>query len=186
MRISENDITRVAPFASGPKARLSEAISGSQFERPSSAITSEMRGFSSATSATSIRPVSSGKKRSLVVSRSAASGGVPRSLIAQRHVREADLAVGKQRDRNVAAQDRIEPGDGADFRLDRLAHLIGRDQHRHDAENAEDREQEGGDGKAQALEAGDSGQGGIFRVFEAVEGRLYRPGDCWRNLGQAL
>ncbi len=87
--------------------------------------------------------------------------------VAERHVGEADLAVGEERDRDVPAQQRVEPGDGADLRLDRLAHLLGRDQDRHDAEHPENRNQERGDGIAKALEAGDCGQGD-FSGFSLV------------------
>ena len=74
-RISENDIAPSPRLASGLSARVSEAISGAQFERRFSSIVTAMRGWVSTMSAISMRPVSSGKKRSRAVSRSAVSGG---------------------------------------------------------------------------------------------------------------
>ena len=90
-----------------------------------------MRGRTSDTSAISMRPANSGKNRSRAVSRSAASTGL--RVVAERHVGEADRAGRKQRDRDVAAQHQIEPGDGADFGLGGLAHGIGGNEQRHRA-----------------------------------------------------
>ena len=85
-----------------------------------------MVGRTSATSAISTRPISSGKNRKRAVSRSAVSAGRPG--VAEHDVGETDAAGRKQRDGGLAAQDRVEAGDGADLGHRLIAHGIGRDQ----------------------------------------------------------
>ena len=107
-----------------------------------------MVGRISDTSAISMRPIRSGKKRSRALTCSAVSAGSPVLLVAEADVVEAHRSGREQRDRGAAAQHRIEAGDGADFGLDGLAHGIGRDQKRHHHEDAEARDRQGCNGKS--------------------------------------
>ena len=82
-------------------------------------------------------------------------GGERRPLgIAQHHVGETDAAGWKQRDGGLAAQDRIEAGDGADFAHRLLAHRVGRNQEARGHRARRRRRDRGEQDKSQAFEAG--------------------------------
>src|SRR5206468_6509237 len=52
-------------------------------------------------------------------------GGARAALVAKYDIGKACRGAGKDRDRDVAANARFEPGHGADFRNDGLAHRFG-------------------------------------------------------------
>ena len=58
------------------------------------------------------------------------------AILADGHVIKADGAEGEERYRSRAAHDRLKPGDGANFRLHRLACGFRRDKKRCDREQS--------------------------------------------------
>ena len=119
-RISENESSRA--LAPGLSVRASVASRFDQFERPSGSTFTVMRGRVSDTSAGSIRPISSGQQLQLGGQPVGGERGLARALVAQHDVGEAHHRGRKQRDRDLAADRRLKPGDGADFRDDGVAH----------------------------------------------------------------
>ena len=71
----------------------------------------------------------------------------------------------------VAAEQQVEAGDVANFRLGRLAHVVRRDQHRHRDEHGKARQYEASDADTQAFEAGCRGHG-RFPMVDAKAGGL--------------
>ena len=93
--------------------RVSASIRPDQLVFPFGSTSIAMVGRSSVTSEISTRPVSSGKKRSRAVSRSAVSAG----RLASPSTTSAKLTLPVGNSETVAAppQGRVQAGDGADF-----------------------------------------------------------------------
>ena len=153
MRISEKEGVS-SLRRSGLKARVSDVRSGDQLLR-AFAVDRHQDARIGQRQVGDVDPA--GQQR-----QEAQARGQPRGMqrrlalaVAERHVRQHDLPIGKQRDRDVAAQNRIEPGGGTDFGLDRLADLVLREQERHHGQRAEHAQNQDANGKTQALEASD-------------------------------
>ena len=146
-RISENVSPRPGLAALGFSVRARVAIRSDQLERPSGCTFTTMCGRVSDTSAGSILPISSGQQLQL----GGELVGDQRRLgrgVAERDVGETHHRGRKQRDLYLAADGRLEPGDGADVRDHRIAHRSGRNQRRNGDKRGDPGRKDGRDDKA--------------------------------------
>ena len=121
MRISENDTWFSAP---GFMVLAMVSTNGVQLLSPLPSRTTRMVGRSIITSEISNRRSSSGSSRRFAVSTSTCSAGSAVAPALQADVMEGDVARRKHRNVDRALDDEIEPGDGADLRLDRLLQRV--------------------------------------------------------------
>ena len=117
MRISENDTWFSAP---GFIVRAMVSMNGVQLLSPSASRTTWICGRSIMTSAISNRRSNSGSSRKFAVSTSTAQRGVGGAAALQPDVVKRDVAAGKHRNVDMAIDDQVEPGDGADLGFHRL------------------------------------------------------------------
>ena len=80
------------------------------------------------------------------------------AVVAEQHVVEGHGSGWEQRHRNVAAQDRVESGDGLDLFGDRVTHRRGRHEKRQRNQRDECHRDHGGSGDGEAFQAGSHGQ----------------------------
>src|SRR5262249_24452453 len=118
MRISENETWFSAP---GFIALTMVSTNGVQLLSPLPSRNTRMVGRSIITSAISYRRSSSGSNCRFAANTSTwSAGGVGGRPALQSDVVKGDVACRKHRDVDRALDDEIEPGDGADLRLDRF------------------------------------------------------------------
>ena len=149
MRISENEAALTGRLAFGPSARASVSIRPAQFEWPSRS----KRHVDARAHQRDVGDLdAAGEQREEAQPRGQPVGRQRRlGVVAERHIGEADRAGREQRNRDVAAQHQIEPGDVADFGLGGLAHGVGGNEQRQRAKRGEARQHDGGDGDPRRL-----------------------------------
>ena len=137
MRISVNEVALTGRLALGPSARASVSISagpvrvavaieGHVDARPHQRHIGDLDAAGEQREEAQPRRQPVGRQRRL-------------GVVAERHVGEADRAGREQRNRDVAAQHQVEPGDVANLGLGGLAHRVDRNQQRHRAKRGEAR-----------------------------------------------
>src|SRR5215467_531734 len=158
IRISENDAGRSGP---GLRVRASVSIWPDQFELWSAlkmiAIVGHQRDVRDFDASSQ-----EGKKaqaRNHVLGRERRRPG---AVITQDHIVEPHRTRWEQRYRGSAAKHGVEPGDGADFGLDRLAHRVGRHQKWQDHESADTDGGQGQNDEANALDINGRGHDASF------------------------
>ena len=105
------------------------------------------------------------------------------TTVAQADIVETHTARGKQRDRHVAVNRGIEPGDSPDLRLHGLADAVRRDRQRERQEPADAQNEQSRDGKSEALDAGGRRHVSCFPVL-AAEPLNYSDGGRRRNIAR--
>ena len=174
---------RAARFGLGCSVRASVSMWPDQFELPSASNATVMGGRTSDTSAISIRPISSGKKRSRTTSCSAVSAACRCGCRRGSRRRSSPCRSETARPSTSPRRTGSRPVTARICGLDRVAHRVGRDQQRQRPEAAPNPDREHGrDGKAKALDAGGRGHEASFRWFGAEAGDDYSEGDRGCNL----